>query len=118
MPAGGQMLWQTTGEEPTLGAHAFAPAFDHSAVYTVKDASKGLVAAYNLRNGAARWTQHLDDTLAYAPPLLLYGDTVFVAAHHTTYPLKTATRGILWETVPPTRKLLNAYAAQPLLIYL
>ncbi len=116
MTAGGQMLWQTTGEEPTLGAHAFAPAFDHSAVYTVKDASKGLVAAYDLRNGAARWTQHLDDTLAYAPPLLLYGDTVFVAGDHTLYALNTTTGVILWKAASPTRTLLIAYAAQPLLI--
>src|SRR5947209_7774438 len=108
MTAGGQMLWQTTGEEPTLGAHAFAPAFDHSTVYNVKNASKGIVAAYDLRNGAARWTQHLDDTLAYAPPLLLYGDTVFVAGDHTLYALNTATGVILWKAVSTTRTLLMA----------
>jgi len=116
MTSAGRALWQAPGDAPSLGAHAFAPAFDSSTVYTVKSARQGIVAAYDLQSGAPRWTQQLADTLAYAPPLLLAGETLYVAADHTVYALNASTGAILWQAAAPARTLLFEQARHPALI--
>lgn len=112
----GRALWQAAGDAPALGAHPFTPAFDSSTVYTIKSARQGMVAAYDVRNGSARWTVQLDDTLNYAPPVLLMGDTLYVAGDHTLYALNTTTGGTHWKISIPARTLLYSQAHAPALI--
>ncbi len=112
----GKLLWQARGDGPALGAHAFAPAFDDTTLYTVKDASGGVIAAYDLRSGTTRWSQRLDDSFAYAPPFLLYGNTLFAAGDHTIYALDRTGGRLLWKVSAPVRTLLIDSAEQPLLI--
>ncbi len=112
----GSVLWQVAEDAPSLGAHAFAPAFDTTTAYTIKSARGGIVAAYNLQNGAPRWTQRLDDTLNYAPPLLVAGEIVYVAGDHTVYALNRATGSLLWKADAPSRTLLFDQGSHPELI--
>ena len=112
----GRVLWQALADAPALGAHAFAPAIDNTTVYTVKSARQGMVAAYDLHSGALRWTQQLDDTLNYAPPLLLAGDTLYVAGDHTIFALNRVSGILLWAAAAPARTLLFEQGSQPTLI--
>ncbi len=112
----GSVLWQTTEEAPALGAHAFAPAFDSTTLYTVNSAQNGVIAAYNLRDGSLRWTQRLDDTLNYAPPLLMYGNLLYIAADHVLYALNQASGLVQWQAQMPARTLLMNSVGQPQLI--
>ncbi len=116
MTSDGRALWQAAGDAPMLGAHPFTPAFDSSSVYTIQSANKGMVAAYNLRNGTARWAVQLQDTLNYAPPLLLMGDTLYVAGDHTLYALNTITGGTHWKVAMAARTLLFSSANAPAII--
>ncbi len=111
MSSDGRPLWQVAGDAPALGAHPFTPAFDSSTLYTIQSASKGMVAAYNARSGSARWTVQLEDTLNYAPPVLLMGDTLYVAGDHTLYALNTSTGGTRWKIAMPARTLLSTSQA-------
>ncbi len=116
MSSDGRALWRAAGDAPALGAHPFTPAFDSSTLYTIQSASKGTVAAYNARNGTARWTVQLDTTLNYAPPVLLMGDTLYVAGDHTLYALNTGTGGTRWKIAMPARTLLASQAKAPAII--
>jgi outer membrane protein assembly factor BamB len=116
MTSDGRALWQAAGDAPALGAHPFTPAFDSSTLYTIQSASKGMVAAYDAHNGSARWTVQLDDTLNYAPPVLLMGDTLYVAGDHTLYALNTITGGTHWKIAIPARTLLSSQANAPAII--
>ena len=116
MNSAGRILWQARGDAPLSGAHAFTPAFDSSTVYTVKSARQGNVAAYDIHNGSTRWMVHVDDTLEYAPPLLLMGNTLYVAGDHRIYALNTTTGGIRWKAAAPARTLLSSSAKTPALI--
>ena len=116
MTSDGRALWQASGDAPALGAHPFAPALDSSTVYTIKSARQGIVAAYNAQNGSLRWSAQVDDTLNYAPPLLLMGDTLYVAGDHTLYALNTTSGGIHWKAAGAARTLLFNQAQQPALI--
>ena len=116
MTSDGRALWQAAGDAPMLGAHPFTPAFDSSTLYTIKSASKGVVAAYDAHNGSARWTVQLEDTLNYAPPVLLMGDTLYVAGDHTLYALNTTTGGTHWKVAMPARTLLYSQANAPAII--
>ena len=112
----GSMLWQAPGHTPSMGAHAFSPALDATTLYTVKDASKGVVVAYNLNNGSLLWSKQLDDTLNDAPPMLLYDGTVYIAGDHTIYALNGVNGSLLWQAATPARTLLIEQARHPLLI--
>ncbi|MGH2497657.1 MAG: PQQ-binding-like beta-propeller repeat protein, partial [Ktedonobacteraceae bacterium] len=116
MSSDGRVLWRASGDAPMLGAHVFTPAFDNSTVYTIKSAHQGNVAAYNAHSGSARWTVHVDDTLNYAPPLLLLGHTLYIAGDHTLYALNATTGGIRWKTAMVARTLLSSAAKTPALI--
>lgn len=116
MTGDGRPLWQAAGDAPALGAHPFTPAFDSSTIYTIQSASKGIVTAYNAHTGSARWTVQLDDTLNYAPPVLLAGDTLYVAGDHTLYALNIITGGTHWKIATPARTLLYSQANAPALI--
>lgn len=104
--ADGSLLWQTSEDTPALGAHAFAPAFDATTLYTVNSAQGGVIVAYDLRDGSLRWTQRLGDTLNYAPPFLLYNNLLFVAGDHTLYALNSSNGQVMWKAPAPTRTLL------------
>lgn len=104
--SGGQPLWSMTGNQPALGAHAFHPAFDSTTLYTVKSAATGLIAAYDLQYGALRWTAHINDTLNYAPPLLLDGSTLYVAGDHAIFALNSSDGSLLWAAPHAARTLL------------
>ncbi len=112
----GQALWQMRGDEPTLGTHPFQPVFDSSMLYTVTSASHGVVGAYDLQSGAVLWTQRLDDTLEYAAPFLLNGNTLFIAADHTLYALNKVDGTLLWKVDRPVRTLLMDTTEQSLLV--
>ncbi len=112
----GKLLWQARGDGPALGAHAFAPAFDDTTLYTVKDARGGVIAAYDLRSGTIRWSQRLDDSFAYAPPFLLYGNTLFAAGDHTIYALNRTGGRLLWKVSAPARTLLIERGAEQSLL--
>jgi len=116
MTIDGHLLWQMHGDEPTLGTHLFQPAFDGSTVYTIKSAQSGMVAAYDLLSGAVRWTQKLNDTCAYAAPLLRYGNMLYIAADHTLSALNSADGTLLWQVNRPSRTLLILAQGQPLLL--
>lgn len=116
MSSAGRLLWQAPGDAPMLGVHAFTPAFDSSTVYTIKSARQGNVAAYDVHNGSTRWTVHVDDTLDYAPPLLLMDNTLYVAGDHTIYALNSNTGGIRWKAAVVARTLLSSAAHTPALI--
>ncbi len=116
MTPDGQALWHMQGDEPTLGTHPFQSAFDSSTLYTVKSASNGVVASYDLQSGAVHWAQKLDDTLEYAAPFLLYGNRLYVAADHTLYALDKADGALLWKADRPARTLLMFTKEQPLLL--
>ncbi|HEU0000622.1 MAG TPA: PQQ-binding-like beta-propeller repeat protein [Ktedonobacteraceae bacterium] len=116
MNSAGRVLWQARGDAPLLGAHAFTPTFDSSTIYTIKSARQGNVAAYDIHNGSVRWMVHVDDTLEYAPPLLLMGNTLYVAGDHRIYALNTTTGGIRWKAAAPARTLLSSSAKTPALI--
>lgn len=104
--ADGSLLWQTTEDAPALGAHAFAPVFDATTLYTVNSAQGGVIVAYDLRDGSLRWTQRLGDTLNYAPPFLLHNNLLFVAGDRTLYALNSSNGQVVWKTLAPTRTLL------------
>src|SRR5205085_5840000 len=57
-----------------------------------------------------------DDSFAYAPPFLLYGNTLFAAGDHTIYALNRTGGRLLWKAPAPARTLLIDRAEQPLLI--
>ena len=116
MSSDGRALWQVAGDAPALGAHPFTPAFDSATLYTIQSASKGVVAAYNAHSGSARWTVQLEDTLNYAPPVLLMGDTLYVAGDHTLYALNSTTGGTHWKIAMPARTLLASQANAPAII--
>jgi len=116
MTNGGQRLWHMQGDEPTLGTHPFQPAFFGAMLYTVKSASKGVVASYNLQSRAVRWTQKLDDTLHYASPFLLYDNMLYIAGDHNIYALNRADGTLLWKAARPARTLLMFTDTQPLLL--
>ncbi len=111
-----QMLWHMQGDEPTLGTHPFQPAFFGATLYTVKSASNGVVASFDLQSGAVRWTQKLDDTLRYAAPFLLYDNMLYIAGDHTLYALDRADGTLLWKAARPARTLLMFTNTQPLLL--
>src|SRR5579875_9294 len=102
----GQLLWQMAGDQPALGVHAFQPAFDSDTLYTVKSATAGQIAAYDLQTGSLRWTANLRDTLNYAPPLLLAGRTLYVAGDHTIFALNSSDGTVLWTSPHAARTLL------------
>jgi outer membrane protein assembly factor BamB len=112
----GQMLWHIQGDEPALGTHPFQPAFSGSTLFAVKSALNGVVAAYDLQSGAPLWTQQLDDTLEYAAPFLLYGNTLYIAADHSLYALDRSDGTLLWKADRPTRTLLMFRGTKPLLL--
>ncbi len=112
---GGQLLWRMTGDLPARGAHAFRPAYDSTTLYTVRSAATGQIAAYDLQHGTPRWTTNLNDTLNYAPPLLLDGTTLYVAGDHAIFALNSSTGSLLWTTPHAARTLLLS-GAHPLLI--
>ncbi len=114
---GGQLLWRVTGDLPARGAHAFRPAYDSTTLYTVRSAATGQIAAYDLQHGTPRWTASLNDTLNYAPPLLLDGTTLYVAGDHAIFALNSSTGSLLW-TVPHAARtlLLSGSGAHSLLI--
>ncbi len=112
----GRALWQVAGDAPLLGAHPFTPAFDGSTVYTIISARRGMVGAYDMRTGTPRWTVQIDDTLNYAPPVLLTGDTLYVAGDTTLYALNTITGGTHWKVAMPVRSLLYSQGSSPALI--
>ncbi len=116
MTTGGQRLWHMRGDEPTLGTHPFQPSFFGATLYTVKSASHGVVASFDLQSGAVRWTQKLDDTLRYAAPFLLYDNMLYVAGDHTLYALNRADGTLLWKAARPVRTLLMFTDTQPLLL--
>jgi outer membrane protein assembly factor BamB len=113
---GGQMLWHTEGDEPTLGTHPFQPAFFGSTLFAVQSALNGVVASYDMQSGAVLWTQQLDDTLEYAAPFLLYGNMLYIAADHTLYALDKSDGTLLWKADRPTRTMLMFKDTQPLLL--
>ncbi len=102
----GRVLWQVAGDAPLLGAHPFTPAFDSSTVYTIASARRGMVGAYDMRSGRPHWTVKIDDTLNYAPPVVLAGDTLYVAGDHTLYALNAITGRTHWKVAIPARALL------------
>jgi outer membrane protein assembly factor BamB len=106
MNSAGHLLWQVQGQQPARGIHTFQPAFDDKTLYTVRAASSGQVAAYNLQTGALRWTQMLEDALNYAPPMILSGDAVLIASDHNIYALNRADGSLLWKKPGPARTLL------------
>jgi outer membrane protein assembly factor BamB len=116
MTTGGQRLWHIRGDEPTLGTHPFQPAFFGATLYSVKSASKGVVASYDLQSGAVRWTQKLDDTMHYAAPFLLYDNMLYIAGDHNIYALNRADGTLLWKATRPARTLLMFTDTQPLLL--
>jgi outer membrane protein assembly factor BamB len=116
MTSNDRALWQAAGDAPMLGAHPFTPAFDGSTLYTIKSARQGILAAYNIHNGSALWTVQLNDTLNYAPPMLLMGDTLYVAGDHTLYALNTITGGTHWKVATPARTLLYSQTNSPAII--
>ncbi len=113
--SGGQLLWRMTGDLPARGAHAFRPAYDSTTLYTVKSAAAGQIAAYDLQHGTPRWTTNLNDTLNYAPPLLLDGTTLYVAGDHAIFALNSSTGSLLW-TAPHAARTLLLSGARSLLI--
>lgn len=112
----GRVLWQVAGDAPLLGAHPFTPAFDGSTLYTITSAHRGMVGAYDIHTGAPRWSVQIDDTLNYAPPALLAGDTLYVAGDSTLYALNTITGGTHWKAVMPARALIFSQGSSPALI--
>lgn len=112
----GRVLWQVAGDAPLAGAHAFTPAFDGSTLYTITSARRGMVGAYDARTGTPRWNVQIDDTLNYAPPLLLAGDTLYVAGDSTLYALNTITGGTHWKVAMPARSLLYSQGSPGALI--
>ena len=112
----GRALWQVAGDAPLAGAHPFTPAFDGSTVYTITSARRGMVGAFDVHTGTPRWTVKIDDTLNYAPPLLLAGDTLYVAGDSTLYALNTITGGTHWKVAMPARSLLYSQGSSPALI--
>lgn len=112
----GRVLWQVAGDAPLLGTHPFTPAFNGSTAYTITSARRGMVGAYDAHSGAPRWSVQLDDTLNYAPPVLLAGDTLYVAGDHTLYALNAITGGTHWKIAMPARTLLYSQAGSPALI--
>ncbi|GAC1630691.1 MAG: hypothetical protein NVS4B11_30510 [Ktedonobacteraceae bacterium] len=103
----GRLLWQVHGEQPTQGVHHFQPASDATTVYTVKSVKPAQVAAYDLLNGRhTRWVQTLDDTLDYAPPFLLDGETLYVASDHNVFAINTHDGTVRWKKSYPSRTLL------------
>lgn len=113
---GGQLLWRVTGDLPARGEHAFRPAYDSATLYTVKSAATGQIAAYDLQHGTPRWTASLNDTLNYAPPLLLDGTMLYVAGDHAIFALNSSTGALLWTAPHAARTLLLSGGAHPLLI--
>ena len=116
MTSDGRLLWQVPGQVSLSGAHAFQPAADSSAIYTIKDARAGLVVAYDQQSGATRWTQQLNDSLLYAAPLLSSGSILYIAADHTIYALDQEHGGVLWRVPFTARTLLMSAASAPLLL--
>ncbi len=112
MNAQGQLLWQIQGAQPALGTHPFYPASDTQHIYTVESLAHEQVAAYDLQTGTRRWTQTLHDTLAYAPPFLLTGDTLYIASDHTIYALNKQNGSVRWHTSDVARTLLMNDATQ------
>ncbi|GAC1579063.1 MAG: hypothetical protein NVS4B1_10070 [Ktedonobacteraceae bacterium] len=102
----GQVTWYMQGQQPTRGVHHFQPASDTEGVYTIKDVIHAQIAAYALANGHMRWTHTLPDTLEYAPPFLLDGNTLYVASDHHVFALNTQTGSVLWEKPYASRTLL------------
>ncbi len=102
----GQVLWHMQGQQPTHSVHSFAPTSDRNAVYTIASVTHSQVAAYTLTNGHVRWTQTLPDTLEYAPPFLVNGDTLYVASDHNIFALNNSDGSIRWEKPYAARTLL------------
>ncbi len=110
--ADGHLLWQLQSEQPARGIHHFQPVSDASTVYTVKSVKQAQIAAYNLQNGKAHWTQTLDDTLDYAPPLVLDDGTLYVASDHKVYALNSSDGSLRWEKTYVARTLLKENEGQ------
>lgn len=106
MNSDGHLLWRVQGQQPARGVHAFQPAFDDKTLYSVRAATSGQVAAYDLQTGALRWSQLLEDTLNYAPPMVLSGDVLLVASDHNIYALNRTDGSLLWKKPGPARTLL------------
>ncbi len=102
----GQQSWHIQGTQPTRGEHLFQPASDTRTVYSVQSANAGKIAAYNLQSGQVRWTHTVNDTLNYAPPLLLNGNTLYIASDHMLYALNSANGTQRWQVPYVARTLL------------
>ena len=106
----GQVAWHMQGKQPTSGVHPFAPASDTETVYTIVTHSQ--IAAYALTNGLVRWKQTLPDTLEYAPPFLLDGDTLYVASDSNIFALNSNDGSVRWEKPYAARTLLLENSGQ------
>ncbi len=102
----GQVAWHIQGKQPTSGVHPFAPASDTETVYTIASVTHSQIAAYALTNGHVRWTQSLPDTLDYAPPFLLDGDTLYVASDSNIFAINSNDGSVRWEKPYAARTLL------------
>ncbi len=108
----GQVIWHIEGPQPTRGVHAFAPASDDVAVYTVASLTHSQIAAYTLGEGHQRWTQSLPDTLAYTPPFVIDGETLYIASDHMVFALSRRDGSIQWQRPYAARTLLVANNGQ------
>lgn len=102
----GKAIWHIQGQQPIHGVHPFAPTSDTKAIYTVASVTHSQVAAYALTDGHIRWTQTLPDTLAYAPPFVMDGATLYVASDHNIFALNSNDGSVLWEKPYAARTLL------------
>ncbi len=102
----GQVAWHIQGKQPTSGVHPFTPASDTETVYTIASVIHSQIAAYALTNGRVRWTQTLPDTLKYAPPFLVDGDTLYVASDSNIFAINSNDGSVRWEKPYAARTLL------------
>ena len=102
----GQVVWHIEGQQPTRGVHPFVPASDASTVYTVASVTHSQVAAYTLETGHLRWTHILPDTLAYAPPFVVDGETLYIASDSTIFALNIRDGSVQWKQPYAARTLL------------
>ena len=102
----GQVIWHMQGQQPTRGIHPFTPTSDTEVVYTIASVTHSQVAAYTFTNGHRRWIQTLPDTLEYAPPFLLDGDTLYIASDHNVFALNSSDGSVRWEKPYAARTLL------------
>ncbi len=102
----GQQGWRIQGAQPARGEHPFQPASDARTVYSVQSANSGKIAAYNLQSGQVRWTHTMNDTLNYAPPFLLNGNTLYIASDHMLYALNSVDGTQRWQVPYVARTLL------------